>query len=93
MSGPLITNTSFAMASQMAAMARMAPATTAMPLPMKSLVTVVLDMVRSSFRTSGVAGSVRWIGVGGRGQTVITTVPRAWPAATWPIAAGASVNG
>ena len=44
MSEPAITNTSFAIASQMAVTARMAPEMMAIPLPMKSLVTVVLDM-------------------------------------------------
>jgi len=45
MSGPFMTNTWFAMAIHPAAMARMAPAITASPPPMKSLVTVALDMV------------------------------------------------
>ena len=45
MSGPFMTNTSFAMAIPTATMARMAPAMTASPPPMKSLVTVALDMV------------------------------------------------
>ena len=58
MSGPLITNTSFAMASQTAAMARMAPATMAIPLPMKSLVTVALDMMCLPFESIVVV----WIG-------------------------------
>ena len=45
MSDPLMTNTSFAMAIQTAAMARMAPVMTASAPPMKSLETVVLSMV------------------------------------------------
>ena len=44
MSGPFMTNTSFAFAIDTATMARMAPAMTASPPPMKSLVTVALDM-------------------------------------------------
>ena len=46
MSEPDITNTSFAMASQMAATARIAPAMMAIPLPMKSRVTVAFDIGR-----------------------------------------------
>ena len=45
MSGPFMTNTSFAIAIHTATIARMAPAMMAMPAPMKSLVTVVLDMM------------------------------------------------
>ena len=44
MSGPFMTKTSFATATETATTARMAPAMRASPPPMKSLVTVALDM-------------------------------------------------
>ncbi len=44
MSEPDVTKAPLATASQTAAAKRTAPATIAIPLPMKSLVTVVLDM-------------------------------------------------
>ena len=48
---------------------------------MKSLVTFALDMVLFPF--DGADGCVDGCGGGGVGvQTVMTTVPRAWPAAT-----------
>ena len=50
MSAPFMTKTPPAMAMDTAAMATMAPAMMAIPAPMKSLVTMVLDMRRSPFR-------------------------------------------
>ena len=88
MSGPSITNTSFAMAIHTAATARMAPARTASMPPMKNLVTVALDMSIVSLSLGMVvAGSAIAV------QTVMATLPRACPSPTWSIARSASPSG